>query len=106
MIIKDNPIWTFYIGKDGGNTMKLDNVKRNIGVIGWIMAIMLMSIGVLDEFIRQKTVSPFGVIFLLAFAMSCVSFVIGKLTVEDARARIAMLIIGFVLGFLLVSLHR
>lgn len=86
--------------------MKLDNVKRNIGIISWIMTIILMSISVIDEFIRQKTVSPIGVIFLLALAMSCVSFAIGKLTVEDLRVRIAILIIGFVLGFLLVSLRR
>jgi len=86
--------------------MKLDNVKGNIGIIGWIMAMIIFSIGVLDEFIRQKTVSPFGVIVLVVLAMSCVSFAIGKLTVEDLRVRIALVIIGFVLGLLLVALRR
>jgi len=86
--------------------MKLDNVKRNIGIIGWIIVMILMSISVLDEFIRHKTVSPIGVIFLVTLAISCVSFAIGKLTVEDLRVRIAILIIGFVFGFLLVWLRR
>ena len=75
-------------------TQKGDNLVMG----AWAVTIVLMLASLVYDFFWNRRISPLSIIFLVVLGVYVIGLLTGKIMVADPKVRIALLLVGFLVG--------